>query len=104
MFKENGQHQYVYDDPTENLILVRALLNDIDLPELAFIGLSKSTIEDRLGTPDYIHKDCLVYQHGNNVLILHCYIPHVDGLIDWLKYVRLEEGLNSKEIAELFEW
>lgn len=100
VFKELGERQHIYDDPTEELLEVQASFNDLDLPELAFVGLPTTSISKRFGKEDFQHQNCWVYQYENKVLILN-----VDqGVVKWLKYVVLKHQVNPRDFDALFEW
>lgn len=99
VYKELGKYQYEYIDPTEELIEVRAKFNDFDLPELAFVGLDSITIVNKLGNPDLIKSNCLIYQHNNKALILNL----SNKRVKWLKYVVLKKGIDIEKNESLFE-
>lgn len=100
VYKELGERQHMYDDPTEELLEVKARFNDADLPELAFVGLPSSAIKKRFGKEDFQHKNCWVYQHQNKILIFRM----SDERVEWLKYVVLKPQANPRDFDALFVW
>ncbi len=84
-FQPPDKYQNKYLNPNETLIQVTERYNDIDLPELAFVGLGKKIIEKKLGPCSLQKKDCLIYFDGQNILTLHLQ----NGRTNWLKYTRL---------------
>lgn len=99
VYKEFGKYQYEYIDPTEELIEVRAKFNDFDLPELAFVGLDSVTVVNKLGKPDLMKRNCMVYQHNNKALVLNL----SNKRVKWLKYVVLKKELDVDKNESLFE-
>jgi len=65
VYKKLGKYQYEYNDPTEELIEVKAKFNDFDLPELAMVGLDSNIIIERFGHPDIFQTNNIVYQYEN---------------------------------------
>lgn len=98
VYKELGKYRHEYIDLTEELIEVRAKFNDLDLPELAFVGLDSNTIVNKLGQPDLVKSQCMVYQHNNKALILNVNNKRVE----WLKYVNMKKGIDISHENELF--
>ncbi len=99
VYKELGKYQYKYIDPTEELIEVRAKFNDFDLPELAFVGLDSVTVVNKLGKPDLMKRNCMVYQHNNKALILN----FDNKRVKWLKYVNMKKETDVAKNNSLFE-
>ncbi len=98
-FKQYGKYQNDYLDPTEELIQIKTQMNFFDLPELAFVGLDKIDLKERLGEPSFEKEGCLVYTHKDRALILGLN----SGRVKWLKYVHLNTELTSdKTIAKLY--
>lgn len=90
VYKELGQYQYDYLDPTEVLLEVRAKFNIEGLPELAFVGLSSNAIVKKFGKPDIFKNECFIYQYNNKALVMKI----ERGIVKWLKYVNLKDGLD----------
>jgi len=99
VYKELGKYQYEYIDPTEELIEVRAKFNDFDLPELAFVGIDSVAVVNKLGKPDLMKRNCMVYQHNNKALVLNL----SNKRVKWLKYVVLKKELDIDKNESLFE-
>ncbi len=99
VYKEFGKYQYEFIDPTEELIQVKAKFNDFDLPELALVGLDSVEIIGKFGAPDFIKKDCLVYQYNSKALILKLR----NKMVKWLKYVVLKKEIDIDKNERLFE-
>ena len=99
VYKELGKYQYEFNDPTEELIEIKAKFNNFDLPELAFVGLDSVSITKKLGKPDFYKKGCMVYQHNNNVLILKLAYKRVK----WLKYTRMKKGLDFHKAENILK-
>lgn len=94
-YKPFGKYRSSYFDPTETLIEVVAIMNDNDLPELAFVGLDTVKIKKKLGE-DFIRKEnCFIYTNDKNVLVFKI----KDKRVEWLKYTRLNYFLNKDNIA-----
>lgn len=93
-YKPKGKYYYDYLDPTEILIELVTRYNDIDLPELAFIGLSVKTIKDKLGNSFINKSDHMIYYKDNYVLILQI----KNGMVSWLRYIRLNFNLKPNNI------
>jgi hypothetical protein len=94
-YKPFGKYRSSYFDPTETLIEVVAIMNDQDLPELAFVGLDTVDIKKKLGD-DFIRKEnCFIYYKDKNVLVLK-----IKGKkVEWLKYTRLNYIINKDNIV-----
>ena len=99
VYKELGKYRYEYIDPTEELIEVRAKFNDFDLPELAFVGLDSITVVNKLGNPNLMKSNCMIYQHNNKALILNL----SNKKVKWLKYVVLKKEIDIDKNESLFE-
>src|ERR1019366_1585935 len=52
-YKPLGKYQDQYLDPTEKLIEVKAMLNNFNLPELAFVGLDTLAVKQRLAEESF---------------------------------------------------
>jgi hypothetical protein len=98
-FQPNDEFKNQYLNPNEVLIEVMAKYNDFDLPELAFVGLDSITIVKRLGEPDLMKNNCMVYQHNNKVLILNL----SNKKVKWLKYVNMKKEIEFSKNKSLFE-
>lgn len=91
VYKPKDDDWNMYNDPNEILIEFEATCNDEDLPELAFVGWTKSQIIEELGPSDFMKHQTLVYTHQQRALLLH-----INGnTVDWLKYIRLNIDLDS---------
>jgi hypothetical protein len=99
VYKELGKYQYEYIDPTEELIEVRAKFNDFDLPELAFVGLDSIAVVNKLGKPDLMKSNCMLYRHNNKALVLNL----SNKKIKWLKYVVLKNEIIIDKNESLFK-
>ncbi len=95
-YKPKGIYSESYLDPTETLIEVTLRYNDYDLPELAFIGLDTATLKSKLGTSFFRKNDCLLYYKNNCVLTININ----KGIVDWIKYTRLNFSLKSSNIPK----
>jgi hypothetical protein len=84
-FQPPGKYQNKYTNPDETLIQTTLRYNDIDLPELAFVGIDTNKIIKKLGQPDLEKSNCFIYFHDKNILTLHI----KNGKTNWLKYTRL---------------
>jgi len=93
-FQPQGKNQNKYIDPEETLIQVIERYNDIDLPELAFVGLNKDKIKKKLGQWQIQKDNCIVYFHLNYLLTLHI----KDGTVNWVKYTRLNFPVTKDNI------
>jgi hypothetical protein len=98
VYKELGKYQYKYLDPTEELLEVRARFNIKGLPELALVGLLSNTIIKKFGNPDILKNECFIYQNKNKALVLKI----ESGIVKWLKYVNLKEGLDLRNNEAIY--
>ncbi|MFT6503478.1 MAG: hypothetical protein ACJASQ_003615 [Crocinitomicaceae bacterium] len=88
-----------YNDPNEYLIQLEAIYNDFDLPELAFIGWTRSEIAKNFGAPFYTKNNCMVYSKDNHVILFH----FLGNRVDWLKYTNLNSNLEKdSELPNLY--
>lgn len=100
VFKPKDEDWTMYNDPNEILIEFMALLNDEDLPELAFVGWTKSELIEELGTPSFTKDQFLIYTFQQRCLILHM----LGNKVDWLKYARLNLDLDANsEVPNLYK-
>ena len=87
-YKPLGKYRGDYLDPTEELIEFSARSNNINIPELAFVGMDSSYVTKKLGSRYTIKNNCCIYLHKDRVLVL--------GLqartIVWLKYIHLNQA------------
>ncbi len=95
-FQPKDKYQNQYLNPNETLIQVVERYNDIDLPELAFVGLDTTEIKKKLGPSSEQKKDCFIYFDGNNILALHIR----KGKVNWLKYTRLNLVVSKDNIPD----
>ena len=89
-----------YADSTEILIAFQARMNDVDLPELAFVGWKSSEITEQLGNPTFIKKEFWLYSSKNCVLILQ----FKNDLVTQLKYTKLNfEPKKINDFQKIYE-
>lgn len=95
-FKPEGPHQQLYDDPNEILIEVKARLNDPGLPELAFVGLDTTVIQNQLGPKNFEFSNCWIYTYKERALILRI----EKGKVEWLRYIHMMEELTEGHLPK----
>ncbi len=93
-YKPLGKYQDDFIDPNETLIEFCASYNDIDLPQLAFIGLDTVQVKNKLGN-NFIRKaNCFVYTKNKNALVLL-----INGkVVSKLKYTRLNLEIKQDNV------
>ncbi len=97
-FQPPGKHENLFINPREILVEYCASKNDIDLPELAFIGQSKNDIINKLGSPNREENSILIYSSKNNVLFLQ----HENERISAVKYVKLNFQFDTLKVVPLY--
>lgn len=96
VFKPDDADQNMYNDPNETLIEFTQWCNDVDLPELAFVGWTEAEIKEYFGKPDFLKSGSLVYTFNDRVLLFHIR----GGRVDWLKYAHINGQLTDSPIFE----
>lgn len=95
-YKPFDKDQDMYLDPNETLIEIKLLLNEQDLPQLAYVGLDTIKVKNKLGD-DFIRKnDCFIYSNRSAALTLKTKA----GRVSWLKWTRLNFVLNKDNVPE----
>jgi len=95
-FQPNDEYKDEFLNPNEILIELVAKYNDVDLPELAFVGLDSNTVITKLGLPNWHQKKCLIYQYKSKRLILKL----ENRKVIWLKYIYIKKGIEIEKILE----
>ncbi len=93
-FQPPGKYQNKYTNPDEVLVQTVLRYNDIDLPELAFVGIDTNKVIKKLGPYVLKKNNCFVYFHNENILTIHT----KNGITTWLKYTRINSKVTKDNI------
>lgn len=91
-----------YNKVDEELISLRCKVPYSGLQGLDFVGLSKTTIENKLGKSSLEKKGCSIYYHNKSFLLIH----FLKDEVDWFRYIKTKfEKDQVNELPDnLFEY
>ncbi len=82
-----------YEDVSEQLIILKAKLNDHNLGLLDLVGTSIADIDVLFGIGYLKNKENIIFRHHKSLLIIHS----KDEVVEWLKFVKTNGTIDTIE-------